>query len=77
MRKVVLLIALLCSICIKAQFAGGFDFKEPSGLKDKEIFFWCRQNVIDYYGNPQMIRDVLIRFDGGEWYKLTAEDEWA
>lgn len=60
--------ALLCSISMRAQFSGGFGCGDPDAWFDKEIYFYCQNNVTNYYGYGQNLSNVsFVVYDGKDY----------
>lgn len=68
MRKIFFILVLLYSINLSAQFTGGFACGDPDAWFDKEIYFYCQNNVTDYFGYGQNLVNVSFVVNDGEDY---------
>lgn len=76
MRKVFFLLVLLYSINMSAQFAGGFACGDPDAWFDKEIYFYCQNNVTNNYGYGQNLVNVFFVVYDGEEYHCFNSNFW-
>lgn len=79
MRKTFFLFALLCSVYIKAQtFIGGFWYDKPDAITNKEIYFYCQNNAVNYYGYGQDLSNVVfvVEDNDGNCYRFDVDGMW-
>lgn len=70
MKKSILLLLLFCmTICVNAQFNGGFYHADPDAWIDKEPYFACQNNYV-YNGWGQNIQNVTAVVNGKSVYSF-------
>ena len=66
MRHFLILLLLLGSLGVKAQFAAGFGQADPDAWFDKEPYFWCQNQSYYQYVNVSLVynRDKVYSLNG-------------
>lgn len=63
-RTILLIILCIISIDISAQFIGGFGCGDPDAWFNKEIYFYCQNQAVNYYGVGLNLQNVSFIIDG-------------
>lgn len=63
-RTITLIFLSLFSLCVNAQFIGGFGCGDPDAWFDKEIYFYCQNQARNYYGYGVNLQNVSFVIDG-------------
>lgn len=64
MKKLFVVLSLIISINMSAQVYGGFGCRDADAWFDKEIYFWCKHQMVNMYGYPMQISNVTLFADG-------------
>ena len=64
MRKLLLLMALICTIGVKVQFAGGFGCGDANAWFDKEIYFYSQNQASNRYVYGLKLSNISLVIDG-------------
>lgn len=67
MKKLFIVAGLFLSMNLSAQVVAGFGCKDADAWFDKEIYFWCQNVAVNYYGYPMYLNNVSLVADGARY----------